>query len=152
MSCSFVFKVNDGYSKINYLKNIKNALTSKPLFRRRWTFVSKLHLREKCPYSELNTERYSVSFRIQSKCGEMQTRITPNMGTFLSSVDFSEAITWNFWNLCHSGFEACLPLCVNMKEDESWTMDELILRIVFHFMLFQIGNFFNPCYFKFNVS
>ena len=26
----------------------------------------------------LNTDRYSVSLRIQSKCGKMRTRITPN--------------------------------------------------------------------------
>ena len=49
-------------------------------------------LREKCPYSELfwsafpacglNTERYFVSLRIQSECGKMQTRITPNTDTF----------------------------------------------------------------------
>ena len=30
----------------------------------------------------LNTERYGVSLRIQSKCGKMQTRITPNTDTF----------------------------------------------------------------------
>ena len=30
----------------------------------------------------LNTERYSVSFRIQSKYGKIQTRITPNTDTF----------------------------------------------------------------------
>ena len=49
-------------------------------------------LREKCPYSELfwsafpefglNTERYFVSLRIQSECGKMQIRITPNADTF----------------------------------------------------------------------
>ena len=30
----------------------------------------------------LNTERYSISLRIQSKCGNMRTRITPNKETF----------------------------------------------------------------------
>ena len=30
----------------------------------------------------LNTERYGVSLRIQSECGKMRTRITPNTGTF----------------------------------------------------------------------
>ena len=49
-------------------------------------------LRENCPYSEfpcpyfpafgLNTERYSVSLRIQSECGKIQTSKTPNTGTF----------------------------------------------------------------------
>ena len=32
----------------------------------------------------LNTERYSVSLCIQSKCGKIQTRITPNTDTFYS--------------------------------------------------------------------
>ena len=49
-------------------------------------------LRKKCPYSELfwslfsrirtNTERYGVYLRIQSKCGKIRTRITPNTDTF----------------------------------------------------------------------
>ena len=30
----------------------------------------------------LNTERYSVSLRIQSECGKMRARITPNTDTF----------------------------------------------------------------------
>ena len=30
----------------------------------------------------LNTERYGVSLRIQSECGKMWTRKTPNMDTF----------------------------------------------------------------------
>ena len=38
-----------------------------------------------CPYFPsfgLNTGRYGVSLRIQSKCGKIQTRITPNTDTF----------------------------------------------------------------------
>ena len=34
------------------------------------------------PAFEMNTERYGVSLRIQSECGKMQTRITPNVNTF----------------------------------------------------------------------
>ena len=34
------------------------------------------------PAFGLNTERYRVSLRIQSECGKMQTRITPNTDTF----------------------------------------------------------------------
>ena len=30
----------------------------------------------------MNTERYSVSLRIQSECAKMRTRITPNTDTF----------------------------------------------------------------------
>ena len=34
------------------------------------------------PAFGLNTERYGVSLRIQSECGKIQTRITPNANTF----------------------------------------------------------------------
>ena len=34
------------------------------------------------PAFGLNTERYRVSLRIQSECGKMRTRITPDMDTF----------------------------------------------------------------------
>ena len=34
------------------------------------------------PAFGLNTERYSVSLRIQSECGKIRTRITPNRDTF----------------------------------------------------------------------
>ena len=34
------------------------------------------------PAFEVSTERYGVSFRIQSDCGKMRTRIIPNTDTF----------------------------------------------------------------------
>ena len=34
------------------------------------------------PAFGLNTEKYSISLRIQSECGKIRTRITPNTGTF----------------------------------------------------------------------
>ena len=34
------------------------------------------------PAFELNTERYGVSLRIQSKCGKIRTRKTPNTNIF----------------------------------------------------------------------
>ena len=34
------------------------------------------------PTFGLNTERYRVSLRIQSECGKMRTRITPNTDAF----------------------------------------------------------------------
>ena len=36
------------------------------------------------PTFGLNTERYSVSLRVQSECGKMRTRITSNTDTFHS--------------------------------------------------------------------
>ena len=38
--------------------------------------------------SGLNTERYSVPFRIQSECGKIRIRKTPNTGTFYAMSDF----------------------------------------------------------------
>ena len=35
------------------------------------------------PVFGLNMERHRVSLRIHSKCGKMQTRITPNTDTFM---------------------------------------------------------------------
>ena len=40
------------------------------------------------PTFELNTEKYSLSFRIESKCGKIRTRKTPNTDTFYA-VAFS---------------------------------------------------------------
>ena len=42
-----------------------------------WTFSGPYF-----PAFGLNTERYEVSFRIQSKCGKMRAKKTPNMDTF----------------------------------------------------------------------
>ena len=38
------------------------------------------------PAFGLNTKRYSVSLRIQSKCGKIRTRNTPNTDTFHSVI------------------------------------------------------------------
>ena len=38
------------------------------------------------PAFGLNTERFRRSLRIQSECGKMRTRITPNMDTFYAVV------------------------------------------------------------------
>ena len=40
------------------------------------------------PAFGLNTERYGVSLRIQSECGKIRTRITPNMDTFYAVILF----------------------------------------------------------------
>ena len=41
------------------------------------------------PAFGLNTERYGVSLRIQSECGKLRTRITPNMDTFYTFLAYS---------------------------------------------------------------
>ena len=47
-----------------------------------------------------NPETYSVSLRIQSKCGKMRTRITPNTDTFhaVQKVQFSIWPSWQWQN------------------------------------------------------
>ena len=44
------------------------------------------------PAFGMNTERYGVSLCIQSECGKIRTRITPNMDTFYAvrNIYFSE--------------------------------------------------------------
>ena len=49
------------------------------------------------PAFRLNTERYGVSLRIQSKCGKIRTRITPNTDTFYA-VMCNRVKEWlNIW-------------------------------------------------------
>ena len=80
---------------------IKKIGFSSLLYLHWWKFYFKNifenKLFEKCPCLELfwshfpafglNTKRYFVSLRIQSKCGKMRTRITPNTHTFYAVVD-----------------------------------------------------------------
>ena len=51
---------------IHYVKGVRIQSYSGPYF----------------PAFGLNTERYSVSLCIQSECGKIRTRITPNSDTF----------------------------------------------------------------------
>ena len=44
------------------------------------------------PAFGLNTETYGVSHRIQSKCGKIRIRITPNMDTFHAVCVFFTAL------------------------------------------------------------
>ena len=68
-------------------KRLKNKIHN--TFKRALSDICLIRLRKKCPYSELfwsafsrlRTE-YGVSLRIQSECGKMRTRITPNTDTF----------------------------------------------------------------------
>ena len=56
---------------------IYQELDLESLQQRSW--YRKLSLRKKCPYLELFCSAFS---RIQSDCGKMQTRVTPNTDTF----------------------------------------------------------------------
>ena len=48
------------------------------------------------PAFGLNTERYRLSLRIQSECGKIRTRITPNTDTF-HAVPFNHSKTEGRW-------------------------------------------------------
>ena len=60
------------------------------------------------PTFGLNTERYFISLRIQSECGKIRTRITPNTDTFYAVfvpsiianfINFTQKIRFNFPSL-----------------------------------------------------
>ena len=69
-----IFKYYDGFCRILHcVKSVRIRSYFGPHF----------------PTLGLNTERYGVSLRIQSECGKIRNRITPNTGIFLnSSRDF----------------------------------------------------------------
>ena len=46
--------------------------------------------------SGLNSERYSTYLRIQSECGKIRTRITPNRDTFYAVLDFWQGSEYAF--------------------------------------------------------
>ena len=76
-------------------------------------------LRDKRPYSdfsalyfsefELNTERYSASLRIQSECGKMRTRISPNRGWY-NYNNFSRWFCHSYW--CRDISIQMFPICL----------------------------------------
>ena len=53
------------------------------------------------PAFGLNTERYGVSLRIQSECGKMRTRITPNTDTFYAVQVNKEVLFTVCCEHCH---------------------------------------------------
>ena len=69
-------------SNLHYYTNIKQVY---PLTRAKHCVKSVQIRSYSGPYFPtfgLNTERYSLSLRIQSKCGKTRSRITPNMNSF----------------------------------------------------------------------
>ena len=76
----FVKRMQD-WKKNQFQKLSRNLLLSRYLWKSFWSY-SGPHF----PAFGLNTERYSVSVRIQSKCGKMWTRIIPNTKTFCAVI------------------------------------------------------------------
>ena len=60
------------------------------------------------PALGMNTERCSVSLQIQSECGKIRTRITPNTDTFYAACYY---LTANRWVLPSLGMNIWLDVC-----------------------------------------
>ena len=56
------------------------------------------------PAFGLNTERYGVSLRIQSKCVKIRTRKTVDTDTFYAVIASIKNYLWPFWNFTMSTF------------------------------------------------
>ena len=80
-------------------------------------------LRKKCPYLEffrsvllpligLNTEIYPADLRIQSKCGKIRTRETPNKDNFQA---VKEPVTNNCYNCRFNSFHANVSVAYPKK-------------------------------------
>ena len=82
---------------INVSWHVKNKLNRNGVESVRIRSYSGPHF----PAFELNTERYSVSLRIQSECGKMRPRITPNTDTFYAvrGLHSYEALKYYIINL-----------------------------------------------------
>ena len=88
-----------------------------------------LALRQKCCYwkflwtvfsrMRLNAERYGVYFRIQSECGEMRTRKSPNADTF-------QAVQNSVHECCSDVFVVSFVLV------PAYVVVSLLFTIIFH--------------------
>ena len=79
--------------------------------------VKSVHILSYFPHFGLNTERYGVSLRIQSKCGKIWTRISPNTGNF-------HAVCWTLLKRIALWEPADLD-CILKKGDDLYAYPEL---------------------------
>ena len=84
-----MFELLEADTLFNFQKHAEKVLLIL-IFEPRLTFTCLLNAVVAPHFSAfgLNTERYGVSVRIQSKCPKMQTRITPNTDTFQVPVSW----------------------------------------------------------------
>ena len=94
-------------------------------------WVKSVRIRSYCgpyfPAFRLNTEIYFVSLCIQSECGKIRTRITPNTDTFYSMYGCSNCP----WIICSSYLEIIHWIVL-----ENWTISDIFLTI----MIFEINS------------
>ena len=96
-------------------------------------------LRKKCPYSELFWSAFSrirtehgVSLRIQSECGKIRTRITPNTETFHAVLIIIFFCTYYFF--VHMNFHTYY--CCLLYFD-SFTILVSVIKLLFLLFLFS---------------
>ena len=70
------------------------------------------------PAFGLNTERYSVSLRIQSEYGKIRTIITPNTDTFNAMLVLASKSNWKWLKNCQN--QVVLEKCIYSSEDFTW--------------------------------
>ena len=110
-------------------------------------------LRKKCLYSlffwsafsRMRTEygKISVSLRIQSKCGKMRTRKTPNTSTYHAVLTVSQVNLFN----CHEHMTRILTFYLSFKR--TWPGDQLLCKT---FYVFPTQNqYFLYLYFHFSL-
>ena len=79
------------------------------------------------PAFGLNTERYSVALRIQSECGKIRTRITPNMDTFDAVCCFINCrYSWR------------IDLLQTLSKTNCLSLNELLLFFLNPFFIFYL--------------
>ena len=66
------------------LRCLTGSCYTSVIYRKRPLFCIRSYSGLHFPAFALNTERYSVSFRIQSECGKIRTIIIPNPDTFFT--------------------------------------------------------------------
>ena len=82
---------------INYCRFFQLHFSNSLIFHVEAHCVKSVHIRSYSglyfPAFGLNTDRYGVSLRIQSECGKIRTRITPNTNTFHAvAIPFFEVL------------------------------------------------------------
>ena len=97
------------------------------------------------PAFGLNPERYAISLRIQSECGKIWTRITPNTSTFYAVSEYV-IILWDFHitnNILDESIEICDPLAEFITNP--------MLTILFHVKIGEVCHSNNAIDFSFST-
>ena len=103
------------------------------------------------PDNRLNTERYGVSLCIQSECGKVRTRITPNTDTFYVVIA-SKLLKRFHFTFCHDPYDKmvqihskhgdiispCSKLIEGLENGDTYTLTFTHILLVNFERIFQI--------------